>query len=161
MKRDKYLTWNEYFMGVASLSAQRSKDPNTRVGACIVNEEKRIVSIGYNGFPRGASDDHFPWNNDGDLLNSKYAYVVHAEANAILNATTSVKNTTIYVTLFPCHECTKLIIQSGIKKIVYADNKYSNTDSHKAALKMLDAAGVLYEQMEFGEVVYVKDNKEI
>ena len=159
MKRTDYLSWDEYFMGVASLSANRSKDPNTRVGACIVNDDKRIVSIGYNGFPRGASDDIFPWNNDGDLLDSKYAYVVHAEANAILNATASVKDTTIYVTLFPCHECSKLIIQSGIKRIVYTSNKYSHTESHKAAVKMLDAAGVKYDQMEFGEIIYEKNTK--
>lgn len=159
MKRKDYLSWDEYFMGVASLSANRSKDPNTRVGACIINENKRIISIGYNGFPKGASDDIFPWNNDGDLLNSKYAYVVHAEANAILNATTSVKNATLYVTLFPCHECAKLISQSGIKEIVYSSNKYSHTDSHKASLKILDAANIKYRQMEFGEIKYVKTNK--
>lgn len=156
MKRDNYLSWEEYFMGVASLSAQRSKDPNTQVGACIVNDEKRIISIGYNGLPRGASDDEFPWNNTGNIIDSKYAYVVHAEANAILNATTSVRGATIYVTLFPCNECSKLIIQSGIKEIVYVSNKYSHTETHQAAIKMLDAAGVKYRQMKFGEVKYVK-----
>lgn len=161
MKRTEFLTWEEYFMGVASLSAQRSKDPNTQVGACIVNDQKRIISIGYNGFPKGASDDVFPWDNKGDLLNSKYAFVVHAEANAILNATSSVNNATVYVTLFPCHECTKLIIQSGIKEIVFADNKYANTDSNKAAIKMLDAAGVKYRQIEFGEIKYVKTYQKI
>ncbi|VEU80799.1 deoxycytidylate deaminase [Haploplasma axanthum] len=159
MKRSEYLSWEEYFMGVASLSAQRSKDPNTQVGACIVNDEKRIISIGYNGFPRGASDDTFPWEKEGGVVDTKYAYVVHAEANAILNARTTVSGSTVYVTLFPCHECTKLIIQSGIKEIVYASNKYKNTESHKAALKMLDAAGVKYRQMEFGEIIYVKNPK--
>lgn len=159
MKRKDYISWDEYFMGVASLSSLRSKDPNTRVGACIVNNDKRIISIGYNGFPRGVSDDLFPWNNEGDLLESKYAYVVHAEANAILNAGTSVNDTTIYVTLFPCHECVKLIIQSGIKRIIYANNKYSHTLSHKAAIKMLDAAGVIYQEMKFGEINYVENIK--
>jgi len=159
MKRKDYLSWDEYFMGVAYLSALRSKDPNTRVGACIVNKNKRIISIGYNGFPKGASDDIFPWTNEGDLLSSKYAYVVHAEANAILNATTSVKDSTLYVSLFPCHECAKLIAQSEIKEIVYSSNKYSHTDSHKAAVKILDAANVKYRQMEFGEIKYVKTNK--
>lgn len=159
MKRKDYLSWDEYFMGVASLSGERSKDPNTRVGACIVNEDKRIISIGYNGLPRGASDDTFPWTNEGDLLNTKYAYVVHAEANAILNATTSVKNSTIYVTLFPCNECAKLIVQSGIKEIVYSSNKYKHTNTHKAALKILDAGNVSYRQMEFGEIKYVKVSK--
>lgn len=159
MKRKDYLPWEEYFMGVASLSALRSKDPNTQVGACIVNESKRIVSIGYNGFPKGASDDTFPWGNEGDMLETKYAYVVHAEANAILNATTKLENSSIYVTLFPCNECAKLIIQSGIKEIVYADNKYSDTLGHQASIKMLDAAGVIYRKLEFGEIKYVKNIK--
>jgi len=154
MKRNNYLSWEEYFMGIAALSAMRSKDPNTQVGACIVNDDNRIVSIGYNGFPRGLSDDIFPWKNEGDILTSKYAYVVHAEANAILNARNTVFGTKIYVTLFPCHECSKLIIQSGIKEIIYADNKYENTSSHVAALKMLDAANVKYRKIEFGEVKY-------
>ncbi|MDY0278485.1 MAG: dCMP deaminase family protein [Acholeplasma sp.] len=155
-KRKVYLSWDEYFMGVASLSAQRSKDPNTQVGAVIVNEDKRIIGIGYNGFPKGASDDIFPWSSEGCLVDSKYAYVVHAEANAILNATTSIKNATLYVTLFPCHECAKLIIQSGIKEIVYADNKYENTESHKASIKMLEAAKIKSRKMQFGEIKYVK-----
>lgn len=159
MKRKDYISWEEYFMGVASLSALRSKDPNTQVGACIVNDEKRIVSIGYNGFPKGANDDVFPWDNEGSLLTTKYAYVVHAEANAILNAQSNLSNSTIYVTLFPCNECAKLIIQSGIKEIVYADNKYKDTDAHQASIKLLDAAKIKYRQIEFGEVKYVKTIK--
>lgn len=156
MKRKDYLSWDEYFMGVASLSGERSKDPNTRVGACIVNEDKRIISIGYNGLPKGASDDLFPWDNKGDFLDTKYAYVVHAEANAILNATTNVKNASIYVTLFPCNECAKLIIQSGIKEVIYISDKYRDTDAHRASVKMLDAAKVKTRQMKFGEIKYVK-----
>ena len=159
MKRKDYISWEEYFMGVASLSALRSKDPNTQVGACIVNDEKRILSIGYNGFPKGANDDVFPWDNEGSLLTTKYAYVVHAEANAILNAQSNLSNSTIYVTLFPCNECAKLIIQSGIKEIVYADNKYKDTDAHQASIKLLDAAKIKYRQIEFGEVKYVKTIK--
>lgn len=142
MKRTDYITWDEYFMGVAKLSARRSKDPNTQVGACIINEDKRIVGIGYNGLPRGCDDDLFPWTNVGSLVDTKYPYVVHAEANAILNATTSLKGARLYVTLFPCHECMKLIIQSGIIEIVYADNKYENTESNLAAVKMAEAAKV-------------------
>lgn len=161
MKKKEYISWEEYFMGVASLSALRSKDPNTQVGACIVNDSKRIISIGYNGFPRGASDDEFPWGNKGDLLDTKYPYVVHAEANAIINATTSINNATIYVTLFPCNECSKLIIQSGIKEIVYADNKYEGTLENKASVKMLDAAGIKYRKLEFGEIKYVKATEQI
>lgn len=144
----EHITWDEYFMGVASLSAMRSKDPNTKVGACIVNPKKRIVGIGYNGFPTGCHDDNFPWDRDGEFLNTKYPYVVHAEPNAILNSTTHLDDCCIYVTLFPCHECTKLIIQSGIKEIVYMDNKYDGTDSDKAAKRMLNASGVRYRQMK-------------
>lgn len=141
-KRDNYIDWDTYFMGVAMLSSMRSKDPNTQVGACIVNPEKRIVGIGYNGFPYGCEDDEFPWQNTGEFIDTKYPYVVHAEPNAILNSTTSLKNCTLYVTLFPCHECSKLIIQSGIKHIVYLEDKYCDTPSDVAAKKMLKAAGV-------------------
>lgn len=156
MKRNHYLNWDEYFMGVAKLSALRSKDPQTQVGACIVNEELRIVGIGYNGLPKGAEDDLFPWQNEGEWLETKYPYVVHAEANAILNATQAVKNASIYVTLFPCNECTKLIIQSGIKEIVYESNKYQDTVEHKAAIKMLEAANVKTRQIKVGELTYAK-----
>jgi dCMP deaminase len=144
-----HISWEQYFMGVALLSAKRSKDPSTQVGACIVNEDKKIIGIGYNGFPNGISDNDFPWGkNDENPLNNKYPYVVHAEPNAILNSTSSLKGSTLYVTLFPCNECTKLIIQSGIKHIVYLNNKYKDTDSIIASRKMLDAAGIDYKQME-------------
>ena len=144
-----HISWEQYFMGVALLSSKRSKDPATQVGACIVNEDKKIIGIGYNGFPIGISDDEFPWGkNDSNPLNNKYPYVVHAEPNAILNSTSSLKGSTLYVTLFPCNECTKLIIQSGIKHIVYLNNKYKDTDSIIASRKMLDAAGVDYRQMD-------------
>lgn len=154
MKRTDYISWDEYFMGVAVLSSKRSKDPNTQVGACLVNNEKRIVGIGYNGFPRHIDDDVFPWTDTEKLSESKYAYVVHAEANAILNATTNLKGTTLYVTLFPCHECVKLIIQSGIKEIVYFSDKYNNTESDIAAKKMLKAAKIKIRQ--FDEVDFIK-----
>ena len=144
MKRADYISWDEYFMGIAILSSKRSKDPNTQVGACLVNKEKRIVGIGYNGFPRYIDDDVFPWTDEEKLSESKYAYVVHAEANAILNATTPLNNTAIYVSLFPCHECVKLIIQSGVKEIVYYSDKYNKTESNIAAKKMLDAAKIKY-----------------
>ncbi len=147
MKRDDYISWDKYFMGVAVLSAMRSKDPNTQVGACIVNQQKRIVGIGYNGLPYGCEDNDFPWDNKGDYLNTKYPYVVHAEPNAILNSISSLDGCTIFVTLFPCNECTKLIIQSGIKEIVYMDDKYENTESDIAAKKMLDAAKVKYRKV--------------
>lgn len=141
-KRENTLTWDEYFMGLAHLSALRSKDPSTQVGAAIVDENRRVVSVGYNGFPKGCSDDVFPWEREGSLLNTKYAYVVHAELNAILNAPRSVEGCTIYVSLFPCNECAKAIIQSGIKRIVYESDKYSSTDSTIASRRMLRAAGV-------------------
>ncbi len=146
------ITWDEYFMGVALLSAKRSKDPSTKVGACIVNSKKRIVGIGYNGFPCGCHDDNFPWEREGEFLETKYPYVVHAEPNAILNSTTKLDNCSIYVSLFPCHECTKLIIQSGIKEIIYMDNKYDGTESDKAAKRMLNACGVSYRMMKKIEV---------
>lgn len=139
---DNVLTWDEYFMGLAHLSALRSKDPNTQVGAAIVDENHRVVSVGYNGFPTGVSDDEFPWNREGDVLTSKYAFVVHAELNAILNSQRSVRGCTIYVSLFPCNECAKAIIQSGIKKIVYESDKYNGVDTNIASKRMLKAAGV-------------------
>ena len=139
---DNVLTWDEYFMGLAHLSALRSKDPNTQVGAAIVDENHRVVSVGYNGFPTGVSDDEFPWSREGDVLTSKYAFVVHAELNAILNSQRSVRGCTIYVSLFPCNECAKAIIQSGIKKIVYESDKYNGVDTHSASKRMLKAAGV-------------------
>lgn len=147
-KRTNYISWDKYFMGVALLSAMRSKDPNTQVGACIVNKQKRIVGIGYNGFPFGCDDDSFPWDNSGDFLNTKYPYVVHAEPNAILNSITSLDGCCIYVTLFPCHECVKLLIQSGIKEIIYMDDKYEGTESDQAAKKMLNAANISFRKME-------------
>ena len=135
-------------MCVAHLSALRSKDPNTQVGACIVNDDNVIVGIGYNGLPNGWSDDEFPWGNVGETLDTKYAFVVHAELNAILNSYSSLKDCTIYVSLFPCNECAKAIIQSGITKIIYEDDKYAATDAVKASKRMLKAANVEIEQLD-------------
>ncbi|MFW5893435.1 MAG: deoxycytidylate deaminase, partial [Bacillota bacterium] len=146
-KRTDYISWDAYFMGVAELSAMRSKDPSTQVGACIVNKKKRIVGIGYNGFPIGIDDDAYPWENEGTFLDTKYPYVVHAEPNAILNSTVPLEGATLYVTLFPCHECAKLIIQSGIKEIVFAENKYQEEASVKASMRMLKDAGVSFRQI--------------
>lgn len=149
MKRQDYISWDEYFMGVALLASYRSKDPNTTVGACIVSPEKKILSTGYNGFPRGCSDDEFPWEREGDFGDTKYPYVVHAELNAILNANgQNLKGATVYVDLFPCNECAKAIIQSGISRVVYLDDKYAETDGVKASKRMLRAAGVELEQLE-------------
>jgi dCMP deaminase len=145
----KIISWDQYFMGVAKLSAYRSKDPNTQVGACIVTPENKIVGVGYNGLPWGCEDENFPWENrEGDMYNTKYPYVVHAELNAILNSIQKLQGCRIYVSLFPCHECVKAIIQSGIKEIIYEDDKYNDTPSDKAAKRMLDAAGVIYKKME-------------
>ncbi|MEA5017227.1 MAG: dCMP deaminase family protein [Erysipelotrichaceae bacterium] len=148
MKRENVLSWDEYFMGLAHLSALRSKDPSTQVGACIVNKSKKVVGIGYNGLPTGCDDDEFPWERDGDTLNTKYVYVVHAELNAILNSTTSLDGCTLYVSLFPCNECAKAIVQSGIKRIVYESDKYADTDIVKASKRILNAAGVSLCQIE-------------
>ena len=148
MKSTDYISWDEYFMGVAMLSALRSKDPSTKVGACIVNQNKRIVGIGYNGLPCGCNDDEFPWERKGGFLDTKYAYVVHAEPNAILNATSDLTGATLYVTLFPCNECAKLIIQSGIKEIVYVSDKYKDTEASIASRRMLEAAGLKLRQLD-------------
>lgn len=160
MRKD-YISWDQYFMGVAKLSALRSKDPSTQVGACIINQDRRIVGIGYNGLPKGCDDHVFPWNSEGEYVDTKYPYVVHAEANAILNATTNLKGSTIYVTLFPCNECTKLIIQSGIQEIVYESDKYQHTKEHQAAIKMLEAAHITYRKIEVGELSYVNVSQKI
>lgn len=145
MKRQDYLSWDEYFMGIAILSSMRSKDPSTQVGACIVNSDKRILSMGYNGMPRCCNDDEFPWDRDADPLNSKYLFVCHAELNAILNcAGGSVRGCTVYTTLFPCNECAKAIIQAGITEIVYMSDKYAESDSVIASKRMFDTAGVKY-----------------
>ena len=147
MKRENYLSWQEYFMGIAFLSAKRSKDPVTQVGACIVIDDK-IIGIGYNGFPRGNNDDNMPWGKEGEYLETKYPYVVHAELNAILNSNKSVKDATIYVTHFPCNECSKAIIQSGISKVVYFSDKHKDKDSTKASVRMLENAGIEVEKID-------------
>ncbi|HCT89832.1 MAG TPA: cytidine deaminase [Lachnospiraceae bacterium] len=146
-KRTDYLTWDEYFMGVAMLSAMRSKDPNTQVGACIVSGDNKILSMGYNGFPQGCSDDEFPWRREGDPLENKYFYSTHSELNAILNYRGgSLEGAKLYVSLFPCNECAKAIIQSGIKEVIYDCNKYEDTTAVQASMRMFDAAGVRYHQ---------------
>ena len=148
MKRETYLNWDDYFMSVALLSGMRSKDPSTQVGACIVNKNNVIESIGYNGLPKGCSDDEFPWEREGNSLETKYLYVVHAELNAILNAKgKDLTGCSIYVALFPCNECAKAIIQSGIKEVVYLSDKYANTDSVKASKKMFNASNVQLRQL--------------
>ncbi|MBE6054557.1 MAG: dCMP deaminase family protein [Clostridium sartagoforme] len=149
MKRSDYISWDEYFMGVAILAGMRSKDPSTRVGACIVDNDNKILSQGYNGLPRGCSDDEFPWNREGDVLETKYPYVVHAELNAILNCRgTNLVGSKIYVALFPCNECAKAIIQSGIKEVVYLSDKYADTDEVKASKRMFNAAEVKMTKLE-------------
>ncbi len=146
MKRMDYISWDEYFMGIAMLAARRSKDPSTQVGACIVSADNIIISTGYNGMPTGCSDDEFPWERSGE--ETKYPYVVHAELNAILNASgRDLRGSRIYVALFPCNECAKAIIQSGIREIYYLSDKYAQTPTTLASKRMLDAAGVKYTQL--------------
>ena len=143
MKRQDYLSWDEYFMGIAELSARRSKDPSTQVGACIVDDNNKIMSVGYNGMPSGCSDDVFPWDRQGGNLETKYFFVCHAELNAILNYRGgSLEGSRIYATLFPCNECAKAIIQAGIKEIIYACDKYAETEGVMASKMMFKAAGV-------------------
>lgn len=148
-KREDYISWDEYFMGVALLSARRSKDPNTQVGACIVNEKKKIVGAGYNGLPIGCDDNEFPWAKEGDLLQTKYPYICHAELNAILNNIgMDLHGCKIYTALFPCNECAKAIIQSGISEVIYLSDKYAGTDTAKASRRMLDSAGVTCRKVQ-------------
>lgn len=140
-KREDYLSWEQYFMGIAFLSAQRSKDPTTQVGACIVKDNK-IIGIGYNGFPVGSNDDEMSWGKTGDILDTKYPYVVHAELNAILNSIKNLENSTIYVTHYPCNECAKAITQSGIKKVVYYSDKHKYHELLKASTKIMENANI-------------------
>lgn len=148
-KREDYISWDEYFISVALVSAMRSKDPNTQVGACIVDKDNKIVSIGYNGFPNGCSDDDLPWDKEGGFLETKYAFSCHAELNAILNSSRSnLRGCSVYTTLFPCNECTKAIIQSGIDEIVYLSDKYSDTDITKASKIMIEKSGVKVRKFE-------------
>ena len=146
-KRDNVISWDEFFMRVAVAAAKRSKDPNTQVGACIVSQDNKILSVGYNGMPAGCSDDEMPWERQGEMLETKYPFVCHAELNAILNrGTTSLKGARLYVSLFPCNECAKAIIQSGISEIIFCENKYAGTDGVKASMKMFEMAGVKMTQ---------------
>ena len=150
-KRKDYLNWDEYFMAIAKLSAMRSKDPSTQVGACIVSNDNRILSIGYNGAPNGFDDDEFPWKREGENLETKYPYVCHAEMNAILNYRGSKKdleNAKIYVDLFPCNECAKIIIQSGIKEVVYLSDKYATSENNIASRILFDKCGVKYSKLK-------------
>lgn len=154
-KRKDYISWDEYFMGIAKLSGNRSKDPSSQVGSCIIDKNNRIVSIGYNGFPNGIDDDIFPWEREGSFLETKYAYVCHSELNAILNSKSyNFNGCCIYVTLFPCNECAKIIIQAGIKKVIYYEDKYADTDIVKASKKMFDSAKIEY-------IKYEKSNKTV
>lgn len=146
-KREDYLSWDEYFMGIALLSAKRSKDPSTQVGACIISKNKKIVGLGYNGFPTGCDDDSLPWDREGDFLNTKYPYVCHAELNAILNSIKDLHDCSIYVALFPCNECAKAIIQSGIREVVYLSDKYQETPTNTASKKMFQMSGVKLRQL--------------
>ncbi len=147
MKKQDYLSWDQYFMGIAKLSALRSKDPNTSVGACIVGTDNKILSVGYNGMPQGCSDDEYPWDREGDPLNTKYLFVCHAELNALLNYTgTNLQGARIYTTLFPCNECTKALIQSGISEVIYMEDKYRDTPSVMAAKRMMKSAGICWRE---------------
>ena len=165
-QRKDYLSWDEYFMAIAKLSSMRSKDPSTQVGCCIVGRDNRILSTGYNGAPNGFADKNFPWDREGDMLNTKYAYVCHSEMNAILNYRGSGKDledAKIYVDLFPCNECAKIIIQSGIKEVIYIHDKFKDangvkkeTDSIKASKKMMDECGVNYHQLKIDKEIEIK-----
>ena len=160
MKFDN-ISWDEYFMSIALLSSLRSKDGNTKVGACIVSDDHKVLSLGYNGMPLGVSDEEIPWAGSKEnkpYLETKYPYVCHAELNAILNSNHNLKGSTLYVTLFPCNECTKAVIQAGIKKVVYLSDKYHDTDAEVAARRMLDMAKIPYVHYE-GRLPDIKFNE--
>ena len=160
--REDYLSWDEYFMALAILTSMRSKDPSTGVGACIVSEKNRILSIGYNGTPNGYSDKAFPWNRDGERLNTKYPYVCHAEMNAVLNYNGSkrdLEGSKIYVDLFPCNECAKIIIQAGIKEVIYLSDKYNGTDENIASKKLMDICNVHYHKLSIDKTINLKLNE--
>jgi len=143
------ISWDEYFMSIALLSSLRSKDPHTKVGACIVSKDHKVLSLGYNGMPIGIDDQKIPWagkDSGNEFLETKYPYVCHAELNAILNSNHDLHGSTLYVTLFPCNECTKAVIQAGVRKLVYLSDKYHDTEEEIAARKMLDMAGIPYEK---------------
>ena len=156
-KREDYISWDEYFMGVSLLASMRSKDPSTQVGACIVSDENKIMSVGYNGFPRGCSDDEFPWERSAESSNdTKYPFVCHAELNAILNAGgQDLRGARIFVALFPCNECAKAIIQSGIKEVIYISDKYADTEPTKASKMMFSAAGVKLTHFMSGKEITI------
>lgn len=150
-KREDVISWDEFFMRVAVAAQLRSKDPNTQVGACIASTNNRILSVGYNGTPAGLDDDEFPWATSDDPLEDKHNYVVHAEANAVLNYRGSLKDlggATVYVTLFPCHDCAKILAQVGVGEVVYLSNKYEGTDDYRISCRILDAAGIGYRRVE-------------
>ena len=158
-KRLNYLTWDEYFIAIAKLTAMRSKDPSTQVGACIVSEDNRILSVGYNGAPNGFDDDNFPWDRQGENLETKYPYVCHAEMNDVLNYRGTRKdfeNARIYVDLFPCNECAKIIIQSGIKKVIYLSNKYKDSENNIASRRLFDSCGVEYHQLDLEKQITIE-----
>ena len=146
MKRQNYYSWGEAFIQMCRIIAQRSKDPNTQTGACIVSQKNIIISFGYNGFPRGCNDDVLPWDREGEFAKTKYPYVVHAEENAVLNAPCSTEGAKMYCSLFPCNECTKVIIQKGIQEIIYESDKYHDAKEYIASRKMLNMAGIKYRQ---------------
>ncbi|MGL1891082.1 MAG: dCMP deaminase family protein [Spirochaetaceae bacterium] len=154
-KRESYISWDEYFMGIAILSGKRSKDPNTQVGACIVKDNK-ILGIGYNGLPKGCSDDDYPWSKTGEFMDTKYPYIVHAELNAILNSNNSdISDAELYVGLFPCNECAKAIIQSGITKVIYLSDKYKDQDVFKVSRRLFDSSGVKYIQLDTNKDIHI------
>ena len=157
-KRSDVISWDEFFMRVAIAASMRSKDPNTQVGACIAGRDNRILSVGYNGTPIGLEDDEFPWDASDDPLRDKHSYVIHAEANAILNYRGSLKDMAgarAYVTLIPCQECAKTLVQAGIGEVVYLDDKYNGTEGNLISKAVLDRCGVSYRQIELPEEAVV------
>jgi len=151
---DSNINWDEYFMLQAMLASYKSKDPNTKVGSVIVDEHNHQISMGYNGTIAGVDETLIPWGNNREvpLEHQKYGYVIHSEANAISHAKGSLANARVYVTLFPCNECAKLLASHRVKEIIYLSDKYAETPENRIAKKIFQMSKISYRQLKLSEV---------
>ena len=160
--RKNYLSWDDTFIMIAQVIAQRSKDPSTQTGAVVVDEDNIVLGLGYNGWAKGVKEGHFSWSKDyglnkKDILNTKYPYVVHAEVNAILSSNKSVKGAKLYCYLFPCSECTKVIIQSGVKEVIYEDDRQDqNSNNFAVSKKLFDLSGVKHRKYNSKKKLHIE-----
>ncbi len=157
------LNWDEYFMLQAMIASFRSKDPSTKVGCVFVDQKNHQLSMGYNGFVAGFDESKLPWGKDKstDLEHQKYGYVVHSEANAILHAKTDLKDSRVYVTLFPCHECAKMLATVGVNEVIYLSNKYEGTPENNISKKIFDMGNISYRKFNINESLISELNKHL